>query len=210
MIVGMPEDSEVFSSDPEVLEEVVAYERRVLGELPAERTDETDEARARAFWRLGEALFHLRRRSEALAPLEEAEHAAALIPEWELIWLRARCIRATCLLGLKRWAEVADLTEKLVDVGDWLDEPYYVHIGLHARAVALESLDRWQDAAAAAAALRESLPVEHSPRTRVHLREALLIQAWVLTDTLDGDVGAIEDGDVGGERPNDQRVVVGR
>jgi hypothetical protein len=28
---------------------------------------------------------------------------------------------------------------------------------------------------------------------------------WVLTDTLDGDDGAIEDGDVGGERPNDQR-----
>jgi hypothetical protein len=27
----------------------------------------------------------------------------------------------------------------------------------------------------------------------------------VLTDTLDGDDGAIEDGDVGGERPNDQR-----
>jgi hypothetical protein len=27
----------------------------------------------------------------------------------------------------------------------------------------------------------------------------------VLTDTQDGDEGAIEDGDVGGERPNDQR-----
>jgi hypothetical protein len=29
----------------------------------------------------------------------------------------------------------------------------------------------------------------------------------VLTDTLDGDDGAIEDGDLGDERPNDQRVV---
>ena len=28
----------------------------------------------------------------------------------------------------------------------------------------------------------------------------------LLTDTLDGDVGAIEDDDLGHERPNDQRV----
>jgi hypothetical protein len=35
-----------------------------------------------------------------------------------------------------------------------------------------------------------------------------LMKAWsgiLLTDTLDGDDGAIPDGDVGGERPNDQR-----
>jgi hypothetical protein len=30
----------------------------------------------------------------------------------------------------------------------------------------------------------------------------------MLTDTLDGDDGVIEDGDLGGERPNDQRVPV--
>jgi hypothetical protein len=32
----------------------------------------------------------------------------------------------------------------------------------------------------------------------------------VLTDTLDGDGAAIDDGDVGDERPNDRRVLVGR
>jgi hypothetical protein len=35
------------------------------------------------------------------------------------------------------------------------------------------------------------------------------IQAFLLTDTQDGDGGAIEDGDLGGERPNDQRVLGG-
>jgi hypothetical protein len=45
----------------------------------------------------------------------------------------------------------------------------------------------------------------------------LLLRIWsqrvgfdpLLTDTLDGDDGAIEDGDVGGKRPNDQRVRAG-
>jgi hypothetical protein len=32
----------------------------------------------------------------------------------------------------------------------------------------------------------------------------------LLTDTLDGDGAAIDDGDVGDERPNDRRVLVGR
>jgi hypothetical protein len=35
------------------------------------------------------------------------------------------------------------------------------------------------------------------------------IRSSVLTDTLDGDDDAIADGDVGGERPNDQRGVAG-
>lgn len=32
------------------------------------------------------------------------------------------------------------------------------------------------------------------------------VERWVLTDTLDGDDDAIQDGDRGDERPNDQRV----
>jgi hypothetical protein len=34
----------------------------------------------------------------------------------------------------------------------------------------------------------------------------LAVQQALLTDMLDGDGGAVDRGDVGGERPNDQRV----
>jgi tetratricopeptide (TPR) repeat protein len=188
-MVDMPADSDVFSSDPEVLERVVAHERGVLSELPAERTDETDEQRARALWRLGESLYRLRRFSDALGPLEEAEHAAALIPELELTWVRARSVRATCLLGLKRWAEAAALTDELVEAADSLNKPHYVETGLHLRVVALKSLDRWQEAAAAASALRESLAAEHTPTTNKHLGLALVTQAWAAQRAGDPESG---------------------
>jgi tetratricopeptide (TPR) repeat protein len=188
-MVNMPGDSDVFSSDPEVLARIVVHERGVLSESPAERTDETDEQRAKALWRLGEALFRLRRFADALGPLEEAEHAAALIPEWEPIWMRARTVRITCLLALDRWAQAAELTHELVEVADSLNKPHYVHAGLRARAIALRSLDRWQEAATAASALRESLPPDHLPATQEHLGLALLTQAWAARRAGDPESG---------------------
>jgi tetratricopeptide (TPR) repeat protein len=188
-MVAMLDDSDVFSDDPEVLEEIVAHERRVLTEVPTERTDETDEARARALWRLGESLYRLRRFSDSLEPLEEAEHAASLIPGWELIWARARCVRAGSLVGLRRWAEAAELTDELVEIGDWMNEPYYVQRGLSARVIALKGLGRWQEAAAAAIALRKSLPADLSPTQKGALREALLTQAWAARKAGDPESG---------------------
>jgi len=177
-MVDMPGASDVFSSDPEVLERAVVHARGVLRELKAQRTADADERRAEALWKLGEALFKLRRYSEALGPLEEAEHAAALLPEWETIWARSRTLRAGVLVVLKRWAEVVELTGELIRVGDSLNDPYFVQAGLRARLLALKALGRWRDAAEAASVLREELPAEHTPWTREHLREALLIQAW--------------------------------
>jgi tetratricopeptide (TPR) repeat protein len=173
-----PEGSDVFSSDPEVLERVVAHERGFLAEAPAQRTDETDEQRARALWRLGESLYRLRRFSDALEPLEAAEDAAKFLPGWELIWARSRCVRAGCLLCLKRWADVIEVTEELIDIGDWKHRAYFVQRGLGVRLVALKALDRWQEAALAAAAFRESLPAERSPSMNGVLVDAISTQGW--------------------------------
>jgi tetratricopeptide (TPR) repeat protein len=193
IMVEMPDPSYVLGGDPDVLKGVVAHERGVLHELAARRpvgpsatsttsttstlsryrgTVDTDKRRATALWKL-------RRFAEAVEPLEEAEQVAALIPGWEPISVGARCVRAGALLGLERWAEVADLTDYLVEVREWLYDPVYLQTGLHTRMVALKALGRWEEADAAAAALRESLPEEQTARTRKHLREALELQALV-------------------------------
>jgi tetratricopeptide (TPR) repeat protein len=179
IMVEMPDSSYVLGGDPDVLERDVADQRDVLRELVGERFDDIDERRARALWKLGVALYRLRRFAEAVEPLEKAEHAAGLIPGWEPISVGARCVRAGALLGLERWAEVAELTGDLVEVREWLYDPAYLQTGLHTRMVALKALGRWQEADAAAAALREGLPEEQTPRTRKHLREALELQALV-------------------------------
>jgi len=175
----MPDPSHVLGGHPDVLERVVADERDVLRELGGDRVSDIDEdeRRAVALWRLGNALFKLRRFAEAVEPLEEAERAAALIPGWDSIVVGARLIRAGAFLGLERWAEAVDLTDDLVEVQEWLYDPVYLQTGLHTRIVALKALGRWQEADAGAAALRKSLPEEQTPRTRQHLREALEIQA---------------------------------
>jgi tetratricopeptide (TPR) repeat protein len=148
-----------------------------------------DERRAKALWTLGGALYRLRRFSDAIRPLEDAEHAATLVPGCENVWADSRCLRAGALLGLERWAEVVELTDDLVEVEDWPYKAKYLQTGLHVRVVALKALDRWQDAAVAASALRESLPAEETPRTRQHLREALEIQAWVAHEARDPQSG---------------------
>ncbi len=88
----MPDPSHVLGGHPDVLERVVADERDVLRELGGERVSDIDEdeRRAVALWRLGNALFKLRRFAEAVEPLEEAERAAALIPGWDSIVVGAR------------------------------------------------------------------------------------------------------------------------
>jgi tetratricopeptide (TPR) repeat protein len=176
-MVEMPDSSYVLGGDPDVLERVVADQRDVLRGLVGEGLSDVDEHRAAALWKLGVALHRLRRFAEAVEPLEEAERAAALIPGWEPISVGARCVRAGALLGLESWIEVADLTDDLVETREWPYDPSYLQTGLHTRLVALKALDRWQEADTTAAALRERLPEEQTPRTRKHLREALEIQA---------------------------------
>jgi tetratricopeptide (TPR) repeat protein len=190
LMADMPEpaDSDVFSTDPEVLERVVAQQRDVLAEAPAQRTDETDEQRAMALWRLGEALHRLRRLSEALEPLEAAEHAARFLPGWERTWIRSRCVRASCLLGLERWADAAEVAEGVV-ASDWKHAPYFVQQGLMIRSVALKFLDRWQEAADAAAAFRESVPAERSAAINGFLVDAISTQGWAAGRAGDTELG---------------------
>lgn len=185
----MPEAPDVFSKDPEVLERVVAEQRGVLRELSGQHTWETEEVRAGALWKLGQALHRLRRFSDALGPLEEAEHTAKLLPGWEPVWVGSRCARASALLNLKRYAEVADLTEEFVKPGAVLTKPDYLQAGLHVRALALKALDRWQEADVTASVLRERLPDEPTAGTLKHLRHALLIQAWAAQEAGDPDRG---------------------
>lgn len=169
----------------------MAHERAVLSETREQRTQEQDERRATALWRLGESLYRLRQLSDALEPLEAAEEAARALPGWEQVRLRSRCVRAACLVGLQRWAEALALTEELVEVRGTLSQAYYVQRALAGRVVALTALDRWQEAALAAAALRKSLPAEPSLSAKRVLIDAMWTQAWAAGRAGDPESGLV-------------------
>jgi tetratricopeptide (TPR) repeat protein len=183
------EDADIFSSDVRALERVVAHERAVLSEAPATRSDASDEQRAIALWRLGEALYRLRRLSEAIEPLEAAERAAELLEGKDKLWARSRSVRVGSLLGLERWEEAVELSAELVRVGRSLNAPHFVRAGLHLRAAGLKATGRWQEAAEAAASLRASLPAELTRTAKDQLTSALLVQAWAAQQAGDPSSG---------------------